>query len=161
MKRQSQRHPAAKVTITEKFFIATPTPTGRTETVRYPDGTGRDFPIYLDRNGTPMKWSGDFPIPAVGSRVFITLNGIGWAFVVGFFESCGYVGLMTKPTNPPKWLRDQQKFEREKDGWPQLTGRTLRGLFQWQRDGIGCTFGAECELKRPAKKRNAAHVEPR
>jgi hypothetical protein len=127
MKRQSQRHPAAKVKLTERFFIPTPAPTGRTETVKYPDGTGRDFPIYLDAHETPMKWSGDFPIPAVGSRVFITMNGIGWAFVVGFFESCGYVGLMTKPINPPQWLRDQQKRELKEDRMRQPSERCLNG----------------------------------
>jgi hypothetical protein len=129
--------------MTERFFILTPTATDQTETVTYQDDSSRDFAVYLDASGLPMKWSGDFPVPAIGSRVFITMNRIGWAFVVGFFESGGYVGLMTKPTNPPKWLRDQQRRARKEDGLPQ-----------WQRQGIGCTFGAECKLKRPTK--NAA-----
>jgi len=113
----------------ERFFILTPTPTDR------PD-------VYLDASGNQMKWSGKFPIPAIGTKVFITMNGIGWATVKGYFESYGYVGLMTLAARPPKWLRDQHKRDAQDLGQPK-----------WIREGIGCEFGAELALKKPTKPR--------
>jgi hypothetical protein len=120
--------------VEERFFIPKPIPTARTKK----DKNGNTFPVYLDARGKPMMWSGDFPIPEIGSRVYIKLNGIGWAIVKGYFESCGYVGLMTLASNPPNWLRNQQ--EREK-----LEGR----IPDWRKAGIGCEFGAELSLARP------------
>lgn len=116
--------------MTERFFILTPTATDQ------PD-------VYLDASGKPMKWSGKFPIPAIGTRVFVVMNRIGWAVVKGYFESDGYVGLMTLPTRPPKWLRDQRKRE------------TSPNQPAWVRDGIGCEFGMELSLKRPVPKPRA------
>lgn len=123
--------------MTERFFIPAPTPTDQ----KAKDSSGNEYPIYLDAFGMQMKWSGDFPIPAAGTRVFITMNGIGWAVVKGYFESAGYVGLMTLPTNPPKWLRDQRKRDLK-------SGRQMP---DWMIEGIGCEFGAEMSLKRPKK----------
>lgn len=121
--------------MSERFFILTPTPTDGTTT----DSIGNVFPIYLDASGLPMKWSGSFPLPAIGSRVFVTMNSIGWAVVKGYFESAGYVGVMTKATNPPKWLRAQHRRDLK-------SGRTMP---KWRIEGIGCEFGAEIALKRP------------
>lgn len=113
---------------TERFFILTPTPTDR---------TGKDgHAVYLDAEGKEMLWSAKFPIPAIGQRIYINMNGIGWAVVKGYFESCGYVGVMTLPTRPPKYLRDQNKADRKDLSKPQ-----------WYRDGIGCEFGSEILLK--------------
>ena len=119
----------------ERFFILTPTPTDRRGTA----SNGREMPIYLDASGKEMWWSAEFPIPAIGQRIFITMNGIGWAVVKGYFESEGYVGVMTIATRPPKWLRDQHKRDLK-------SGRALPG---WMREGIGCEFGTEIALKRP------------
>lgn len=124
----------------ERFFILTPTPTNETKK----DRAGNEFPVYLDASGHPMMWSAAFPLPAIGSRVFVTLNGIGWAVVKGYFESCGYVGLMTLPTKPPKWLRDQVKRHAKNGSAPK-----------WIVEGIGCEFGAEVILKRPARSATA------
>lgn len=119
----------------ERFFILTPTPTDKTKK----DNNGNEFPVYLDASGMPMMWSGDFPIPAIGTRVYIRLNSIGWGVVKGYFESCGYVGVMTLPENPPKWLRDQQRRNNN------------AGSPQWMREGIGCEFGSELSLNAPEK----------
>jgi hypothetical protein len=128
----------------ERFFILTPTPTDQTEPVKYSDGTSKDFPVYLDASGKPMKWSGSFPIPAIGARVYVTMNRIRWAVVKGYFDSEGYVGVMTLPTRPPKWLRDQRKRAQKEPGYANRP--------KWVKEGIGCEFGSEISLKRPAKK---------
>lgn len=122
--------------MTERFFILTPTPTSKTH---------EHCAIYLDASGMEMRWSAKFPIPAIGQRIFITLNGIGWAVVKGYFVSetsyANYVGVMTLPTNPPAWLKAQNRRDKK--------ARENRNQPQWMIDGIGCEFGAEIELKRP------------
>lgn len=125
--------------MTERFFIPAPTPTDRTETTTM----GGTFPVYLDADGKPMKWSGKFPLPAIGARVYILLNSIGWATVKGYFESSGYVGVMTLAEKPPKWLRDQRERE-------LLSGRDMP---QWRKDGIGCEFGAENRIEQAEKEK--------
>lgn len=127
----------------ERFFILTPTPT--TETVPHPID-GKTLPVYHDAEGKPMMWSGDFPIPPVGSRVFVRMNRIGWAVVKGYFESCGFVGLMTLPLNPPEWLIKQRKRD-QKETQPK-----------WAKEGIGCTFGNECSLEEPVRQLATAGV---
>lgn len=131
----------------ERFFILTPAPTGRTK--KHPVGSNMCM-VYLDAEGKEMLWSADFPIPSIGQRVFITLNGIGWAVVKGYFESTAggesYVGVMTLATRPPKWLRQQHRAEqRERPA-------TWASRPQWYREGIGCEFGTEIALKRPQQK---------
>ena len=118
----------------EVFFIAQPIPTD-------------DPTVYLDgESRRPLKWSGTFPIPAVGTKIFVTMNGIGWAYVKGYFYSetqpATYVGVMTLATKPPTWLRRQQRENAKRNDMPQ-----------WLRAGIGCEFGTEIALKRPAKKK--------
>lgn len=122
--------------MTERFFILTPTPTGRTRPGA-PPFQHLGYSIYLDASGKEMLWSADFPIPAVGARVFVTMNGIGWARVEGFFESCGYVGLMIKPTKPPRYYRENTRKAQANPNKPT-----------WMKEGIGCVFGAEVALKR-------------
>jgi hypothetical protein len=107
----------------ERFFILTPTPTAETEA---------HHRIYLDASGARMKWSAKFDIPKIGQRIYINMNGIGPAIVKGYFESEGYVGVMTKATKPPKWLRRQRREDAKDERRPQ-----------WYRDGIGCEFGTE------------------
>ncbi len=116
----------------EKFFIAKPVPTG-------------DVHLYTDgRTMEALKWSADFPVPNVGDKILITMNGIGWAHVVGYFSSetdgGTYLGVMTRATRPPAWLRRQQR-EYAKDATKP----------HWYRDGIGCEFGTEIALKRKRK----------
>jgi hypothetical protein len=116
---------------TERFFITVPVASSKTKT----DKDSNRFPVYLNEQGKPMMWSGDFPLPAIGSRVFITMNNIGWALVKGYFESDGYVGVMTLPLNPPAWLREQHVSAKKGPNCPD-----------WVRKGIGCEFGSELSL---------------
>lgn len=130
--------------MTERFFILTPTPTGRT--VKHPTSNNQ-MQVYLDASGKEMLWSADFPIPPIGARVFITMNGIGWARVKGYFVSeClsgDYVGVMTLATNPPTWLRRQHREE------VKAYNKGAYSMPDWQVEGIGCEFGTEIALKRP------------
>lgn len=120
----------------ERFLIPKPIPTNETETVG-----SSTFSIYLNETGERLKWSGDFSLPEVGSRVYVSMNHIGWAIVKGYFESAGYVGVMTLAVDPPKWLRAQ--CEREKRD-PKYAKQP-----QWAKEGIGCEFGAEMCLQQP------------
>lgn len=106
-----------------------------------------EFAVYMDENGNPLKWSANFPLPEIGSRVYIILNRIGWAVVKGYFAEAGYLGVMTLATNPPKWLRDQRK-RNQKD--PRFVNSP-----DWVKEGIGCEFGAEIQLNPPAGAQTA------
>jgi hypothetical protein len=90
-------------------------------------------------DGEPMIWSNHKQLPALGSKVKITMNGIGTATVVGYFyeavQDGAWIGIMTLPTNPPKWLKDQNK-----------AGASNMARPVWWRAGIGCTYGSECEV---------------
>lgn len=116
----------------EEFFIPLPTPTDKK--VLGTINPEAEHQVYLDAKGNPLRWSGDFPIPAIGDQILVKMNSIGPAIVKGYFESCGFVGVMAKPTRPPKWLQDQIK-------------RDTKAL-DWQREGIGCFYGAEIEPER-------------
>jgi hypothetical protein len=115
----------------ENFFIPQPLPTGATK-----QGPNGQLPTYKCA-GFPseMMWSGKMPLPAIGDRIYITMNSIGPAIVKGYFESEGYVGVMTLALNPPKWLQDQRKRE-AKD--PRYMSKPT-----WVKEGIGCEFGTE------------------
>ncbi len=118
----------------ERFFIETPIPTSKMKS----DSEGSKFLLYLNEKGKGMMWSADFPLPAIGSRVFIRMNSIGWAVVKGYFESFGYLGVMTLPINPPAWLRAQQQEDKKDPKCPN-----------WAKAGIGCEFGSELSLQEP------------
>lgn len=107
--------------MSERFFILTPTPTN-------------DPHVYRDGSEVPMKWSGKYPIPAVGTEIRVTMNGIGSSVVKGYFESHGWVGLMILPNKPPKYYVEQTKKHQNDPKKPQ-----------WVKDGIGCVFGIEAE----------------
>ncbi len=113
----------------EKFFIPRPEPT---------DKVIDNFTVYVTQDGEELKWSAKFPLPAIGSRVRITLNSIGPAVVKGYFSSAGFLGVMTKATKPPKWLVAQQKRDTSN--------------IAWIREGIGCEFGSEIILDTDAEK---------
>lgn len=113
----------------EQFFIPQPTPTDRTVC-----SAEHGHAFYLDSSGTRLAWSGTFPLPAIGDRLYILMNGIGWGIVKGYFASAGFVGLMMFAEAPPQWLVDQRK----RNAGPRQP--------QWSTDGIGCQFGAELAL---------------
>lgn len=124
------------------FFISRPAETdGRvTRTVHQTYST--TFRTYQTADGERLKWSAAFPLPKIGEHVRITMNGIGPAEVVGYFKEEGYVGLMTRALNPPKWLREHRERDRESGAYASFP--------QWKKDGIGCEFGAEvAEIMQP------------
>lgn len=131
-----------------RFFIPKPTPTEQ------PIAAAERFGIYLNDRNEALSWSGTFPLPDIGSRVFITMNNIGWARVVGYFQQDGdkevFLGVMTKATNPPAYLREQRARDRKK------ARAGDKNMPQWVLDGIGCEFGAELALKRPKPAKKAA-----
>jgi hypothetical protein len=117
----------------ERLFVPAPVLTSE-------KGKGRGeelLPVYVDDEGQRVLWSGDFPLPSLESRVFITMNGIGWAVVKGYFVSAGYLGVMTLPIDPPVWLC-RQWIEEQKNASPE-----------WAKQGIGCEYGSELALVAP------------
>ncbi len=105
--------------IEERFFIEAPTPTN-------------EHQIYIDAGGNPLRWSGDFPIPAIGDPILVRMNSIGPAVVKGYFESCGFIGVMALPVRPPDWYVRQSQ----------------RAKLTWQKQNIGCFFGKEIAPER-------------
>jgi hypothetical protein len=53
--------------------------------------TDDGFALY-DSGEEQLRWSAPFPLRAIGTRIYITMNSIGWASVEGFFAEDGYVG---------------------------------------------------------------------
>lgn len=115
--------------MTERFFIPQPVADGTAEYTF--DKRTETLPAYRDADGATLIWASrnGMPLPAVGDKVTITMNGIGPATVVGYFASDDFLGVMTKALAPPAWLRRQSKQERDAP--------------QWVRDGIGCEFAGE------------------
>ena len=122
-----------------RFLIPTPTPAGKT-TYKL-DGKDVEYAAYLDADGNVMRWSASFPLPAIGSRIYITMNGIGWATVTGYFEQHGWLGVMTKAEDPPRWLKQQNEAEKHDPRYADAP--------EWRKDGIGCEFGTEIALDKP------------
>jgi len=50
-----------------------------------------------------IKWSGDDAPPAIGTKIRISMNGIGPAIVRGYFVEYGWLGLLTEVLSPPDW----------------------------------------------------------
>ena len=135
----------------ERFFLAQPIPTELTDTTTFP---GQSLAIYLDSESRhPMKWSAKFPLPTVGTRVWVTMNGLGWGKVVGYWaggdDGKDWLGIMTRLEKPPTWLRKQRKNQAKT--WNERTP-------QWIKDGIGCETGQEFLLAKPRKARKPKTV---
>lgn len=123
------------MSMNERFFILTPRPVEGREVLTGDNKIGPPEPawgLYLDASNREMRWSGRMPIPPIGAIVNVTMNGIGPSRVEGFFESCGFVGLMIKPQKPPKYYRQNTADAKRKPNAPN-----------WQKEGIGCVFGNE------------------
>ena len=54
-----------------------------------------------------LQWVSTKPIPAVGSEVNVTINGIGRSKVLKYFVEHGFIGLVVQPQNPPTWYIKQ------------------------------------------------------
>ncbi len=70
------------------------------------------------------------------------MNNIGPADVVGYLKEDGYVGVMTKAINPPKWLVEQRERDKSRVGYDAYP--------EWLKNGVGCEFGAEIALLEPS-----------
>lgn len=57
------------------------------------------------------KWSGQYPIPAIGERVMVTINGLGEGIVCAYFCEKGaetlYVGVEVSLEKQPDWHKKQ------------------------------------------------------
>ncbi|AXQ69034.1 hypothetical protein HOU02_gp175 [Caulobacter phage CcrBL9] len=58
---------------------------------------------------TPGKarWSAAFDPPAIGERVRVTTNGLGWAKVTGYFVEGDWLGVIVKLEAPADWYVKQ------------------------------------------------------
>jgi hypothetical protein len=119
------------------FFIPRPAETDGEVNRSVHETYSTTYRNYRTADGELLKWSASFPLPTMGQRIRVTMNGIGDAEVVGFFKEEGYVGVMTKALDPPTWLKEQLSREREFTSYAALP--------QWRKDGISCEFGAEVE----------------
>lgn len=59
-----------------------------------------------------LKWSGIFPIPAIGSHVTITMHKLGPGVVESYFFEHGYLGVCVKLSAQPEWHEKQSKGTR-------------------------------------------------
>ena len=86
----------------------------------------QELPAYTtDRaaGGELPIWSGKAAVPAIGSDIYIRINGIGKSQVVAYATYEGYLGVMAWPYNPPEW-------------WVKQNGAA-------GPDNAGLVFGAE------------------
>src|SRR5574342_974615 len=65
-----------------------------------------------DSGPTPEKddtylWSQLTPPPAIGTRVNVVCNAMGWGTVVSYFVEHGYLGVRVKLENEPEWHAKQ------------------------------------------------------
>ena len=60
------------------------------------------------------------------------------------FVDYGYVGVMTRAEDPPQWLREQRLRDQAN---PRHADKP-----DWWKQGIGCEFGAEIALEKPAPR---------
>jgi hypothetical protein len=56
-------------------------------------------------------WSGNDILPAIGSRVRVTMNGLGEGTVIAYFIEERWMGIYVALSNPPAWWvkQTQQK----------------------------------------------------
>ena len=56
-----------------------------------------------DSRAPGLKYSGNSPIPAIGDRVFISLNKLGHGEVVSYYVEDSCLGVEIKLDSPPNW----------------------------------------------------------
>jgi hypothetical protein len=59
-----------------------------------------------------VKWSGLYPIPQIGDKVYINFNQLGSGVVESYFVEHSYMGLTVKLDNAPEWHRKQTKGQK-------------------------------------------------
>lgn len=97
----------------------------------------QSFALYQTADGETLKWSGTFPLPDIGTKIYISMNSIGDAIVKGYFAEEGYVGVMAIALDPPAWLVSQRKRN--------LTHKRATGesIPTWIKEGQSTVFGSE------------------
>jgi hypothetical protein len=56
-----------------------------------------------------VKWGYDFcPLPKIGQRVKIKMNGLGDGTVVAYFVEYGFIGVEVKADQLPEWMIKQR-----------------------------------------------------
>ena len=54
----------------------------------------------------PLQWSGrGLPVPALGTRVQVNLNGIGAGTVIGYYHAENWLGVVVEADQMPDWYR--------------------------------------------------------
>lgn len=128
--------------VIERFFILTPTLTEMRKPI--PSETGKPLNdkllmVYHDASNKEMLWSGSKPIPYIGEKVFVNMNGIGAATVKGYYatdcENCCFVGVMVLPDNPPEYYKKNIQQAKKDPKAPN-----------WRKEGIGCITGNELRM---------------
>lgn len=68
-----------------------------------------DPKVATPANAAPGKvlWGGKHEPPAIGSKVRVTMNGLGRGTVRGYFVECDWLGLLVELHNPPQWWAKQ------------------------------------------------------
>lgn len=75
------------------------------------------------------KWSGKDPVPAIGQTIYVRVNRIGAAKVVGYAIDCGYLGVLAYPLDPPEWWV-RQNGPSSPENAPLVFGAELQVLKQ-------------------------------
>jgi len=69
----------------------------------------REYGLTAPREGA--IWSGDFPIPERGDKVYVRFNNFHSGIVRGYFVEYDYLGVYVEPDEPPQWWIDQSVKE--------------------------------------------------
>jgi hypothetical protein len=71
----------------------------------------------IDRAGAVLEgmWSGQLPMPALGSMVQVSMNNLGMGSLEDYVLREGYIGLRVQLHAPPDW------YTRQNDGNPVAT----------------------------------------
>jgi hypothetical protein len=59
-----------------------------------------------ESDGVPW-WSGSMPLPKIGEKVNVIMNGLGIGVVEKYFVEYGWLGVMVKLDSPPEWYVKQ------------------------------------------------------
>lgn len=59
------------------------------------------------------RWGGKYPPPAIGDRIYVSINRCGPANVTGYFTEGNFLGVLCELTDPPEWHIKQNKGNRK------------------------------------------------
>jgi hypothetical protein len=76
----------------------------------------------------PCKWSGKNPPPAIGERIKVSMNRLGWGRVAKYFVEHGWLGVLVKFEDPPKWYVTQNKERGGRDALGHIYGMEIDGV---------------------------------